>query len=77
MAAPLGNVLHWVFSGLALVIIGLTSYFVADDWLSGRVFDETEMLVIGSAIALAVVTWLIGRAFRYAISRRARHPLWR
>jgi hypothetical protein len=43
MKARLGNILFTSFSGLALIIGGVISYVVVEQWLRGRVFDETDV----------------------------------
>ena len=68
MKARLGNILFTSFSGLALIIGGVISYVVAEQWLRGRVFDETDVFSIACAVALAVAVSLIGRACRYMLA---------
>jgi len=64
----LGNIFYVSLSGLALIIAGLILYVLAEQWMGGRVFDETDVWSIVFAGSIAVVVWLIGLASRYLLS---------
>jgi hypothetical protein len=51
----LGNILYVFLSGLALIITGLILYGVAEQWMGGRVLDETDLWSIVCAGSIAVV----------------------
>ena len=69
MLARLGNVLYWAFSGLAILIVGLVAYLVAEDVRLGLVM-ENDAWAVALAVILALVLWLIGRACRYVLAGR-------
>ena len=68
----LGNIFYVSLSGLALmlglIIAGLILYGVAEQWMGGRVPDETDLWSVVFAGSIAVVVWLIGLASRYPLS---------
>lgn len=64
MAARLGNVLYWAFSGLAVILlIGAAAFSLNDKvdphWLGWVLFGIPAVLV-----------WLIGRGCRYVLAAR-------
>jgi hypothetical protein len=64
MVARLGNVLYWAGSGIAILLLAIATVSAA--WGQG----DHRWFPVGLFIAVAVVTWLIGRACRYVLSGR-------
>lgn len=65
MAQRLGNVLYWVATALAALLLALAAIFpiMAERGTSG------ELWLVSLAIAACgVIVWLIGRACRYVLA---------
>lgn len=65
MAARLGNVVYWMCSGLAALIILLLAYVVMSYGIGGARGDAS--FVQGLMFVVAVAIWLFGRAVRYVL----------
>jgi hypothetical protein len=66
MTARIGNVIYWLGYGVAILLI------LADiaEWFGeGRYRSDGLFLVVVFA-AMAAVSWLIGRTFRYVLAGR-------
>ena len=70
MAAHLGHVLYWAFSGIALLLVGAAVYGAVDDFRRG-IDLEGDAVFLGTIVALAVAMWLIGRACRFVLAGRS------
>jgi hypothetical protein len=63
MLARLGDVLYWLGSSIALVILAAGAWLV----LAGDLVPENRRVVLAIFIGCALVAWLIGRACRYVL----------
>ena len=71
MAARLGNVLFWVFTGIAMLLAGVAVYYIGEhlagytpNWLGGRGEIVKVNLIAAGTIHL------LGRACRYVLAGR-------
>jgi hypothetical protein len=62
MAARLGNVLYWAAILLALIHVGLAIHVWAQ--------AASDVGAVWALVAFGVIIFLIGRAFRYVLSKR-------
>lgn len=70
MAAQLGNVLFWVFRGVAVFLFGAAVYGIVDDFLRG-IDLEADAPFFGAILALAFAMWLIGHCCRFVLAERS------
>jgi hypothetical protein len=66
MLARLGDVLYWLGSGIAIVILAFGAWLVLRGNLGGR--PEDWWIVPAIFIGYALAAWLIGRACRYVLA---------
>jgi hypothetical protein len=64
MAARLGDVLYWA----ACLIAGLFLVLAGGQFVFGGDSDRVIFAII--LLAIAIITWLIGRAIRYVLAGR-------
>ena len=66
MAARLGNVLYWLFSGFATVVLLFGAATLRNQPPNA---NDTWFLIAFFGIS-AVLVWLVGRACRYVLAAR-------
>jgi magnesium-transporting ATPase (P-type) len=68
MVARLGNVIYWLFSGLAAICLAV-SLLAFGIWVTGNSHDPASSIFSGVAMAIAAVAcWLVGRMSRYVLA---------
>lgn len=61
MASRLGMVLYWLGCGVAAILAVVAGYMAIE-------FPWNDKVLAGAALALALASWLTGRALRYILA---------